>query len=875
MKAKKALTILFSTCFILAFMLGVFALNFISNKKTAFATEEIPTAYQNDYKNLTYASSVRNQGSTGMCWAFSAVAAAEIDAVKNHGANKSTIDLSEWHLAYFLYHGERVGTGDTVTYTNKETPYYSIGGNDIFTAYALSNWIGFADESVAPFTTLQNNLNATISQDKMNETSYKINNVHIFDVATDSVEMKKAIMEYGAITLSYNQSTAYLNSSTYSQYCPSEVDANHMVTVVGFDDNYARENFSFLSRPSKDGAWLVRNSWGDNWGLDGYFWLSYEDKSISTAAAIDVIPASTYSNNYHHDGGISATCLTHAKGVSSSYANAFTATSKEVLKAVGVYVYGVADGATSEEYNYTIRIYKNPKSLNPSTFNFNFGTPVSTVSGAFKSIGFLTIPLTNELYLEYGDTFVIEVETCAFVGIDMTTDIQASTSNGVEVLANSLSGVERYQSYVKNGSTWRDTYNNAEPYNFRIKGFTVTTEVGETVIESAPIMSASISYGEKLTDNLLSGGKVVDGDTNEQIDGVWSFKDKNAIAYSGQQIEVVFTPTDSRYQSVDIIIYANVKKTKPTLKLSEVEDNAYLGANIHVSAVAENPYNSALNDFNTIRIYYQIDGGVKNEVFNNSFTVPNGMLDGSTITFSAECNSDAYKYQTADIVTKTITVKSQYRISETPTASSVVFGKKLSSSQITGGVVLDTSLNEQVEGVWRFSSENAIIGGETSVRLEFYKTGENTPLLGTFVVVTTIADKPEIIISVDKSTFVVGDKVNIVVELKNKHNDSAKDFGKYTLYYIIGDSNEMVKISETKGFVVPSDARGKIVTIVVVTEGVDGKYIASSNSVKISVLSGLLADCFSTQLPTKLCVFAMLPAVVYLVVKGVRKSKER
>jgi C1A family cysteine protease len=257
-------------------------------------------------------------------------------------------------LAYFLYHGERVGTGDTVTYTNKETPYYSIGGNDIFTAYALSNWIGFADESVAPFTTLQNNLNATISQDKMNETSYKINNVHIFDVATDSVEMKKAIMEYGAITLSYNQSTAYLNSSTYSQYCPSEVDANHMVTVVGFNDNYARENFSFLSRPSKDGAWLVKNSYSTDIGDEGYFWVSYEDKSIYTddACFFDFTTTDTYDNNYQYDGTCSFASYYFKNKIYA--ANIFTATENERLTAISFF-----QGDSSASYKY--QIYKNVK----------------------------------------------------------------------------------------------------------------------------------------------------------------------------------------------------------------------------------------------------------------------------------------------------------------------------------------------------------------------------------------------------------------------------------------------------------------------------------------------------------------------------------
>lgn len=38
--------------------------------------------------------------------------------------------------------------------------------------------------------------------------------------------------------------------------------ANHCVTIVGWDDNYPRDNFA--NRPSGDGAWLIANSYGTN-----------------------------------------------------------------------------------------------------------------------------------------------------------------------------------------------------------------------------------------------------------------------------------------------------------------------------------------------------------------------------------------------------------------------------------------------------------------------------------------------------------------------------------------------------------------------------------------------------------------------------------
>lgn len=78
--------------------------------------------------------------------------------------------------------------------------------------------------------------------------------------------------------------------------------------VVGWDDNYSKDNFRDGVKPEKDGAWLIRNSWGDGTGSyydQSYFWMSYETFSLSdTAWVFDFSANDGYDNNYQVDGGL-------------------------------------------------------------------------------------------------------------------------------------------------------------------------------------------------------------------------------------------------------------------------------------------------------------------------------------------------------------------------------------------------------------------------------------------------------------------------------------------------------------------------------------------------------------------------------------------
>ena len=92
--------------------------------------------------------------------------------------------------------------------------------------------------------------------------------------------LKALIYRYGAAMIGYYSSEAVqINLNTqYNSYYEDATNSwkgNHEITLIGWDDNYPKENFTI--QPSSNGAWLARNSWGEFYGSDGgYEWISYE-----------------------------------------------------------------------------------------------------------------------------------------------------------------------------------------------------------------------------------------------------------------------------------------------------------------------------------------------------------------------------------------------------------------------------------------------------------------------------------------------------------------------------------------------------------------------------------------------------------------------
>ena len=158
-------------------------------------------------------------------------------------------------------------------------------------------------------------------------------------------DVKKAVMDTGAVMCSFYTGSGTIDSATDKVFHKDPHQTDHAVAIAGWDDQYARTEFQDQGvQPNADGAWLCRNSWGENWAEDGYFWISYEDATLTEFCSFRAEPSDYFDHIYTYDGALSLGSITYPKG-----ANIFTAEAAEELRAVSFPAY--------KNYDYCIRIY--------------------------------------------------------------------------------------------------------------------------------------------------------------------------------------------------------------------------------------------------------------------------------------------------------------------------------------------------------------------------------------------------------------------------------------------------------------------------------------------------------------------------------------
>ena len=259
-----------------------------------------------DYLDLR----VENQGITQECWAFSVLKVLETNIALENG-RRELDNFSERHMDYatskmfedginengfsrnigqggLLVEGLAYLTNGQGAIPEQEMPFENnekvmpIGSIDKKPNTVVNDYYVFPTINKKYICDSNGN---TVSVRYFNADGYEyktsdLNNVR--NIIKDHLVNKGAIatMTAGSFQKYYNRNTKF-ESTAYN--CNSEnIERDHAFTIIGWDDEFSKDNFAEGSKPSTDGAYIVLNSYGSESFENGILYVSYEDYFIES-----------------------------------------------------------------------------------------------------------------------------------------------------------------------------------------------------------------------------------------------------------------------------------------------------------------------------------------------------------------------------------------------------------------------------------------------------------------------------------------------------------------------------------------------------------------------------------------------------------------
>uniref|UniRef100_A0A0N5A142 Cathepsin L-like n=1 Tax=Parastrongyloides trichosuri TaxID=131310 RepID=A0A0N5A142_PARTI len=207
-----------------------------------------------DWREFDMVSPVQNQLQCGDCWIFAAVGAIEGAYKKKNG---QLYNLSIQQIADCTVNNSCDGGWMTTAY-----------------AYAIKNKLETSEEY--PYKGVEGTCKITNNNEIVNINSYK--NIQ----PNNETYLELLVISVGPIAVGMDASQAAFQNYKSGVYDNKNcsTDINHAVLIVGLGSDVINGDY-----------WIIKNSWGTNWGIDGYFLLRRGENAcgIATAGSYPII----------------------------------------------------------------------------------------------------------------------------------------------------------------------------------------------------------------------------------------------------------------------------------------------------------------------------------------------------------------------------------------------------------------------------------------------------------------------------------------------------------------------------------------------------------------------------------------------------------
>lgn len=585
---------------------------FIIVNSVNYATDEnINTSYDlREYIEL----GVKDQESSNSCWAFASTTVLETLLQLKYG---ETWDFSEMHMEYATSRSFTDAQLGLIPF-NREV---NGGGNSQIAMAYYTSGNGPVLETDMPFSeefdeisidevknkTVQKQIEEWVSikglflekqETQMHYWYYDENNNYTYTAySTNEGEevlgkrinsIKEHIMENGAVSISIcaEKWEEYINKETCSYYCSQAYNyeteewtySDHEVMIIGWDDNYSKENFTSENQPLEDGAWIVLNTWGEGteeMGVteEGIFYLSYYDAITNMYNAYGIVKATDvdYDNLYQYD----PLSFSDAIKIDDSYiygANVFTRAEQDLEYLTEVSIASCCD----MEYE----IYVNAIDGTFETDKFEKVAESSDV----ETSEYFTVQLDTPVSLE-GEQFVVAVK---YIKSD-----NENLSLAVEIPSTDTNSdfIDRYQYATSNAGesymgtsldNMQDLYTTGyENANICIKAFTIDTEPQPVENVSLPTV-LYLEIGETIT---LTPEITPENATNKNV--TWESTDSNVAIVNengevtakqlGVSTIVVTTKSGNKVATCSIIVAEKQTGQVTGIELNKTETTIEVG----------------------------------------------------------------------------------------------------------------------------------------------------------------------------------------------------------------------------------------------------------------------------------------------------------